>query len=155
MDVTLILTKGTPKGKQISVKEGTTIIGRKEDSGLIIASTRVSRHHSQLTLQGNDIKIEDLGSANGTIVNGQRITRACSLKAGDQILIGPLGFLVQIDGRRTPGGQPSSNPASQSPVQNPPTRTPPQTQASKPIQLSPKPPASKPPGPEDFLDSLK
>ncbi|MDP6380253.1 MAG: FHA domain-containing protein [Phycisphaerae bacterium] len=107
MDVKLILVKGNPKGKQITLKSGTTIVGRKEDSGLIIASSRVSRHHCQITLDGNDLKVRDLGSANGTLINGQKVEES-PLKAGDEVHIGPLGFLVEIDGRRTPDAAPSN-----------------------------------------------
>ena len=127
MDVKLILVKGNPKGKQITLKSGTTIVGRKEDSGLIIASSRVSRHHCQITLDGNDLKIRDLGSANGTVVNGQKVEES-PLKAGDEVHIGPLGFLVEIDGRRTPDAAPSN--LGTKPPSNP---------GAKPLTLDPPP----------------
>lgn len=59
-------------------------IGRAEDAGLRIPLDSISRQHARLTPAGNEVLVEDLGSANGTWINGRRITRA-SAKHGDEI----------------------------------------------------------------------
>jgi hypothetical protein len=63
------------------------IIGRSSDLEMVLIEDMVSRHHAKITTTDNDIYIEDLGSTNGTFVNGEKIT-SCKLKEGDRILIG-------------------------------------------------------------------
>jgi len=99
MDVKLHLTKGNPKGKTVDVPAGILKVGRAEDSDLIIASTRVSRHHCEIANDQNRLVIRDKGSANGTFVNRQKIQEQV-LQPGDQVQVGPLSFIVEINGVR-------------------------------------------------------
>jgi type II secretory pathway predicted ATPase ExeA len=62
-------------------------IGRHEDSDIRLANRSVSRHHAQLSMIGEKVFLMDLGSRNGTCVNGQRI-RVSQLKDGDAIEVG-------------------------------------------------------------------
>jgi pSer/pThr/pTyr-binding forkhead associated (FHA) protein len=57
----------------------------------------VSRKHCQLSQNNEALKIRDFDSRNGTFLNGERIKEA-TVRAGDYIKIGPLTFLLQIDG---------------------------------------------------------
>ncbi|MEJ2734447.1 MAG: FHA domain-containing protein, partial [Anaerolineae bacterium] len=66
--------------------EGTSI-GRSRDSDIHVAAERASRRHARIELQQCVYVILDLDSANGTFVNGQRISRQ-ALSNGDEILIG-------------------------------------------------------------------
>lgn len=63
------------------------IIGRSSDLDVVLVEDMVSRRHARVTLQGDVLMIEDLGSTNGTFVNGEKIKRA-RLKEGDRVLIG-------------------------------------------------------------------
>ena len=63
------------------------IIGRSSDLEMVLIEDMVSRHHAKITTTDADIYIEDLGSTNGTFVNGEKIS-SCKLKEGDRILIG-------------------------------------------------------------------
>jgi len=63
------------------------IIGRSSELEMVLIEDMVSRHHAKITTTDVDIFIEDLGSTNGTFVNGEKIT-SCKLKEGDRILIG-------------------------------------------------------------------
>jgi pSer/pThr/pTyr-binding forkhead associated (FHA) protein len=63
------------------------IIGRSNDLEVVLVEDMVSRRHARVTLQGEALMIEDLGSTNGTFVNGEKIKRA-RLKEGDRVLIG-------------------------------------------------------------------
>ncbi|MDP9149481.1 MAG: DUF4388 domain-containing protein [Myxococcota bacterium] len=63
------------------------VIGRSSDLDMVLVEDMVSRKHARLALQGDQIWIEDLGSTNGTFVNGEKITRM-RLKEGDRVLIG-------------------------------------------------------------------
>ena len=99
MQVKLHLVKGNPQGKQVEVPLGTLTIGRAEDSDLIIASTRVSRHHCEILNEANRVLVRDKGSGNGTLVNGERVQEQI-LNPGDEVQVGPLTFAIEIDGKR-------------------------------------------------------
>jgi len=99
MEAKLHLIKGNPKGKQVEIPAGTLTVGRAEDSDLIIASTRVSRHHCEIVNHKGHLAIRDKGSGNGTFINGAKIQEE-TLEAGDEVRIGPLTFVVEIDGVR-------------------------------------------------------
>jgi FHA domain-containing protein/uncharacterized protein DUF4388 len=66
---------------------GEVVIGRSSELDLVLIEDMVSRKHARLTLQPGQITISDLGSTNGTFVNGEKVKRA-RLKEGDRILIG-------------------------------------------------------------------
>lgn len=63
------------------------IVGRSSDLDMVLVEDMVSRRHARITVSDQAIVIEDLGSTNGTFVNGEKISRA-SLKEGDRVLIG-------------------------------------------------------------------
>lgn len=64
------------------------VIGRSSDLDMVLVEDMVSRKHAKITCQDGKVLIEDLGSTNGTFVNGEKIARASRLKEGDRILIG-------------------------------------------------------------------
>ena len=64
---------------------GTLIAGRAADSGLLLTEGSPSRRHAQLTVEDGAVWVEDLGSTNGTFVNGQRITTRTQLRGGDRV----------------------------------------------------------------------
>ncbi len=63
------------------------LIGRSSDLDMVLVEDMVSRKHARISMQSDQIWIEDLGSTNGTFVNGEKIKRA-RLKEGDRVLIG-------------------------------------------------------------------
>ena len=67
--------------------EGEVLIGRGAELPVVLAEDMVSRKHARLTIRGEQVRIEDLGSTNGTFVNGERV-KSAELKAGDRVLIG-------------------------------------------------------------------
>ncbi len=69
------------------------VIGRGSDADVVIDNTAVSRHHTAFALRGKDYFIEDLGSLNGTFVNGQKITRQTKLGDKDVIQIGKFKLI--------------------------------------------------------------
>jgi pSer/pThr/pTyr-binding forkhead associated (FHA) protein len=75
-----------------------TVIGRREECDLRIPLGDVSRKHCAI-LRGDEgeLRLHDLGSSNGTYVNGRRVQES-PLLAGDVIRVGSLKFLVQVDG---------------------------------------------------------
>ncbi len=156
MDVKLHLIKGNPKGKQVDVPAGTVAVGRAEDSDVIIASTRVSRNHCEFVHEENALRLRDKESANGTLVNGEKITET-ELHPGDEVQIGPLTFLVEIDGNRTPADpKPEAAPAPEAAPQAEPAPAKP-APAPKPTGDKPptKPPAKPRGGEDDIFSSLE
>jgi pSer/pThr/pTyr-binding forkhead associated (FHA) protein len=98
MDINLILFKKDGSQKAFPLPNSATIIGRRHDCDLRIPLMSVSRRHCQINCNKDTLKIRDLGSHNGTYLNGKRINDETTLRAGDYLKIGPLTFLLQIDG---------------------------------------------------------
>lgn len=98
MDANLVLLKKDGSHKAFSLPDDITVIGRRHDCDLCIPLKTVSRRHCQLNQNNEAVKIRDLGSKGGTYLNGNRIEEA-TVKAGDYIRIGPLIFLLQINGQ--------------------------------------------------------
>jgi pSer/pThr/pTyr-binding forkhead associated (FHA) protein len=154
MDVKLHLIKGNPKGKVVDVPDGVLKVGRAEDSDLIIASTRISRHHCEITNDGKTLTLRDLGSGNGSRVNGAKVQQQ-ALAAGDEVQLGPLTFVVAIDGVRQRKAAPA--PAQPKPAAQAPKPAAKPAPAAQQPKAAPKP-APKPagrPGPADVLSSLE
>ena len=76
------------KHHDIELSEGKFVIGRAASCQLSLDDPLVSRHHAQLTVDGDTITVEDLGSRNGVKVNGELINGRYSVQDKDQILIG-------------------------------------------------------------------
>ena len=109
MQVVLVMFRGDGERRSFSIARDMTVIGRREDCDLRIPVGDVSRKHCRIMKDEDFVRVEDLGSSNGTHVNGERIQEAL-LKAGDWIQIGPVQFIVQIDG--SPTEEELSRPAS-------------------------------------------
>jgi DNA-binding winged helix-turn-helix (wHTH) protein len=73
----------------VPLREGENVVGRIPESDVQIASERVSRRHAHIIVESGRATIEDLGSKNGTFVDGHRIEGPTELVDGDQITIGP------------------------------------------------------------------
>jgi pSer/pThr/pTyr-binding forkhead associated (FHA) protein len=79
------------------------LIGRGSDLDMVLVEDMVSRRHARITTFGGELVIEDMGSTNGTFVNGEKITRS-RLKEGDRILVGTsIIKLVASDEDTDPG----------------------------------------------------
>jgi pSer/pThr/pTyr-binding forkhead associated (FHA) protein len=106
MEVNLIVTSGKHPGKIIPVSAREFVIGRAEGCQLRPQSDRVSRRHCLIRLEKGFAAVRDLGSSNGTFLNGQRLTAEQELKGGDRLQVGPLEFEVQltvsVSGKRKP-----------------------------------------------------
>lgn len=97
MDANLVLFKKDGSQKAFSLPSSLTVIGRRHDCDLCVPLKVVSRRHCQVTQNNQTLQIRDLDSRGGTFLNGKRISEA-TIQAGDYVTIGPLTFLLQIDG---------------------------------------------------------
>lgn len=98
MMVTLVTFDKSGARKALPLQNASTVIGRKPDADLRIPLADISRSHCEVSLNGGGATLRDLGSSNGTFVNGERIAER-RLKPGDLVKIGPVTFVVQIDGQ--------------------------------------------------------
>jgi len=93
---------GRYQGGAIPLQAGVElVIGRAPDSGLLLEEELTSRRHARLLWEGGAPAIEDLGSTNGTFVNGERVTRR-KLVEGDRILVGGNILKLGVSGRAVP-----------------------------------------------------
>ena len=97
MGVVLVMFRPDGQRRSFSITRDMTVIGRREDCDLRIPLGDVSRKHCRLILDGETIKVEDLGSSNGTYRNGERVQQT-ELTPGDTLQIGPVVFVLQVDG---------------------------------------------------------
>ena len=84
----LILSKGTASFQEFELTRPEIIIGRDSKVDVVISSPVVSQRHARLMQEGEGYILEDLGSSNGTYLNGQRLVGRHPLKSGDQIRLG-------------------------------------------------------------------
>ena len=83
-----VMRSGPTPGATYSLEGDQLTIGRDSSNGVTINDAEVSRKHARLTFQGGKYVLEDLGSTNGTFVNGQRLAGPVVLKAGDVVSLG-------------------------------------------------------------------
>lgn len=84
-------------GNQVYRVETRAVIGRFDNCDVALHDPSVSREHAVVIRSGNGYTIEDLGSTNGTIVNGQRGTGPVPLREGDVIAIGAIDLRFEVD----------------------------------------------------------
>lgn len=76
--------------------DGVNVIRREPDATIQIDARGVSRHHARILVSHGDANLEDLGSKNGTHVNGRRITTPARLADGDEIGLGAVSLTFRI-----------------------------------------------------------
>jgi predicted component of type VI protein secretion system len=102
--IKLRVVQGRPAGKCLKFSRGDFYFGRGSECQVRPNSDWVSRQHCLLRVRPDAVSIRDLGSTNGTLVNGELIHEERRLRHGDQIEIGPLVFEVLFEGAAPPAG---------------------------------------------------
>jgi DNA-binding winged helix-turn-helix (wHTH) protein len=81
--------------REVQLLEGENVIGREPDSALWIDDPSVSRRHAGIAVADGQARLEDLGSKNGTYLNGRKIAREENLSDGDEIRIGIASMVLR------------------------------------------------------------
>jgi predicted component of type VI protein secretion system len=124
----LVMHSGPTPGKIFPLEGDVITIGREAGNGIVINDAEVSRKHTQFVFQGGKYIVTDLGSTNGTFVNGQRLTGQHILQPGEVISLGEqinllFEAIVAIDPNATmmsPGRSPVvSKPVTPAPLPQP------------------------------------
>jgi pSer/pThr/pTyr-binding forkhead associated (FHA) protein len=92
MGFQLVISEGKEAGREFEFDQASVLIGRTAECDVILYEAGVSRKHARISVEGTSFFIEDLGSSNGTIVNGAKVAGKQSLKDGDSISLGPVAF---------------------------------------------------------------
>jgi pSer/pThr/pTyr-binding forkhead associated (FHA) protein len=92
----LVMRSGPTPGKVYELLQEDLTIGRDISNAIVINDPEISRRHSRLSAQAGSYVIEDLGSTNGTFVNGQRLMGPHMLRPGEVVMLGEhIGFAFE------------------------------------------------------------
>jgi pSer/pThr/pTyr-binding forkhead associated (FHA) protein len=97
MDVKMLIVQGRPEGKYLRFPQGEFVFGRGPECHVRPNSPWVSRQHCLLRIGKETVHVRDLGSSNGTLVNGTRLVGERALKPGDKLQVGPLVLQLVVD----------------------------------------------------------
>lgn len=132
----LIMRQGPTPGAAFLLEGSQLNIGRDSSNEIVINDAEVSRRHARLTFQGGKYVLEDLGSTNGTFVNGQRLAGPRVLKAGEVVSLGEQIVLVYEVTTNDPGATMVS------------------PRAAAAVPSVPRPATPPPPPPADYVGSV-
>lgn len=103
----LVVREGNDRGKQVALGRQQVVVGRSLKTALQLSDETVSRQHARLDYESGGHVIVDLGSTNGTFVNGKRVDRR-RLSPGDRIVLGKTRLVYQAGkAPDRPGGESS------------------------------------------------
>jgi len=105
MKLNLIVTEGAHKGKAIPVTKKEFVIGRDPKCHLRPSSSAVSKRHCVLVFLDGKLFVRDMNSTNGTFINDKQIKGEHELNNEDKLSVGPLVFIVQMEGLPVAAGQ--------------------------------------------------
>jgi len=132
----LIVRRGPQPNQIYELNKDVVTLGRDITNDITINDPEVSRHHARLTREGNGYTMEDLGSTNGTFINGQRLTGSRPLQPGETIGLGETVTLAYESTNTIAAPPPSGDVAPSMP----------QTQPQQPnAYQQPQPPADPAP----------
>jgi pSer/pThr/pTyr-binding forkhead associated (FHA) protein len=148
---------GATSGKMYLI-DGTTVLGRDAGCDIVITGPHVSRRHAEISIRSGQLWVKDLGSSNGSFLNGKR-TEESVLRHGDEVkfdavtfkVVGPAQPVDSIDEadmtqfRPVIAPKPAAKPADPAPAPQP--QVPPAAPAPKPAPVDAKPAAPKPVSP--------
>jgi hypothetical protein len=99
MNYVLQVVRGRSVTTTLRLADGVTSLGRHDDCIIRIKSSQVSRRHCEILESDGRLIVRDLGSSNGTFVNGKRVLGQQALKVGDELTIGSVTLRVATLGQ--------------------------------------------------------
>jgi pSer/pThr/pTyr-binding forkhead associated (FHA) protein len=96
MDVQMLVVEGRPRGKSLKFPRGEFVFGRGPECHVRPDGPSISRQHCLLRVDSSGVCIRDLGSTNGTLVNGTRVLDERPLQDGDLVQLGPLVLQLRL-----------------------------------------------------------
>ena len=78
--------------QKFALSEGRNLIGRSPEAAVWVDVPGISREHARITIHGDAVSLEDLGSTNGTFLSGQRLTAPLALRDRDEVRFGPAAM---------------------------------------------------------------
>jgi predicted component of type VI protein secretion system len=143
------MTKGPQPGQTFDLSQNLTNLGRGPSNDIVINHAQVSRQHARFIRQGGTMVLEDLGSTNGTYVNGVRLTTPQTLNNGDTVGLGDTVTFTfygpAVGAEDTVVARPSAHVSRPDTVVAPPSSGPPR--AEPPAYAAAPPPSYAPPSP--------
>lgn len=112
MGFQLVIAEGKEAGREFLFDQTSVVIGRTPECDVILYDAGVSRRHARIFDEGAGILIEDLGSSNGTVVNGSKVAKH-ALKDGDSITLGPVKFTFTAVAGEVPAEAPEQQDGGQ------------------------------------------
>jgi len=109
-----VVEQGPEEGRGIPLDKNTITVGRERSNDITIVDAELSRYHARLTLSESGYIIEDLGSTNGTFVNGKRIAQPTMLNAGDVVR---MGSYVTLNYERKTNDMPAPDVTEEIPIE--------------------------------------
>lgn len=111
----LVVLTQSLAGRSCDLTAERTTVGRVEDNAFQIAEPSVSSHHCEILLRGSEIVVKDLGSTNGSFINGEKITEGI-LKPGQTLRLGNIELKLDTPGApAAPSTPPAGAPAPSTP----------------------------------------
>ncbi len=110
MNYVLQVVRGRSASTTLKLADGVTSIGRHDDCLIRIKSAQVSRRHCEVFEVSDKLTIRDLGSSNGTFVNGKKVSGQQALKPGDELTVGAVTLRVAKLGQPLQPASPVSKP---------------------------------------------
>lgn len=90
----VVVRSDTLSGKRFSISSA-TVVGRSDDADIVVDDPYASEFHLRLSVSNGEMIVHDLGSTNGTYVNGRRVTAPTGVGRGDSVQIGKTIFEVR------------------------------------------------------------